>query len=317
VKSIPKIYALGHRYTQDIFDGEVWVQEKIDGSQFSFSVESIPGGTQLHCFSKSTEINLAAPGMFEAGVNTVRAMWHAGQIPEGWTFQCEYLAKPKHNVLTYACIPHGHLVLFDVRDPSGKYCPEEVDAWAKVFDITPVPTYYRGNGIVFFKDTVAELQHCPVFDLVEHDSILGGTKIEGIVIKNYGKQHAESQSGTAPMTAKIVSDRFKEKHLVGPLNRKAQPGELIQSIVSRYRTEARWLKAIQHLKESGKLVNGPEDIGPLLAELGTDLLAEEQEEIKQTLFDDHWKQIVRGVSDGFSQYYKKLLAGENSQINKQ
>jgi hypothetical protein len=307
VKSIPKIYALGHRYTQDIFDGEVWVQEKIDGSQFSFSVESIPGGTQLHCFSKSTEINLAAPGMFEAGVNTVRAMWHAGQIPEGWTFQCEYLAKPKHNVLTYACIPHGHLVLFDVRDPSGKYCPEEVDAWAKVFGITPVPTLFKGDVVL-----------CGTSHLLENDSVLGGCKIEGVVIKNYNKQHPEGESGLqAPMTAKMVSDRFKEKHLVGPLNRKAQPGELIQSIVSRYRTEARWLKAIQHLKESGKLVNGPEDIGPLLAELGTDLLAEEQEEIKQTLFADHWKQIVRGVSDGFPQYYKKLLAGENSQINKQ
>ena len=36
--SYPKVYALGHPATKDIFSGEVLVEEKIDGSQFSFGV---------------------------------------------------------------------------------------------------------------------------------------------------------------------------------------------------------------------------------------------------------------------------------------
>ncbi len=314
MKSIPKIYALGHRYTQSIFEGEVWVQEKIDGSQFSFSVETGTGMPRtLHCRSKSTEINLAAPGMFAAGVKIVLELFNAGQIPDGWTFQCEYLAKPKHNVLTYACIPAGHLVLFDVRDPDGKYLPEEVDAWAKALGIQPVPTFYRGPGNAFYKDTVAELQHCPVFDLVAHDSVLGGTKVEGVVIKNYGKQHAESESGTAPMTAKIVSEQFKERHAF-----KSHPkgeagfGPIGEKLVQQLRTEARWIKAIQHLKEAQTLVNAEEDIGPLVREIQRDLLEEESDWIKQQLFDEFKQGITRGVVQGFAQYYKHLLAGEGS-----
>ena len=41
--SYPKVYQLGHKAVLDIFSGPVVIQEKIDGSQFSFG---LVGGEQ-------------------------------------------------------------------------------------------------------------------------------------------------------------------------------------------------------------------------------------------------------------------------------
>ena len=44
MKNYQKVYALGHKYIQGIFDGDVLIEEKIDGSQINFS-KSIEDGT--------------------------------------------------------------------------------------------------------------------------------------------------------------------------------------------------------------------------------------------------------------------------------
>lgn len=36
----------------------------------------------------------ALSGMFQAAVNTARALFEAGKLESLWTYQCEYLAKP-------------------------------------------------------------------------------------------------------------------------------------------------------------------------------------------------------------------------------
>lgn len=43
IKAFPKIFALGTQYTEGIFDSEVEITEKIDGSQFNFGkIEGSP-----------------------------------------------------------------------------------------------------------------------------------------------------------------------------------------------------------------------------------------------------------------------------------
>lgn len=301
INAIPKIYTLGHRHTAGILEGEVRIQEKIDGSQFSFCFTA-GDVAMLECRSKGVVLS-GDPGMFKQAVDSVQAMMDNGQLPSGYVFQCEYLAKPKHNVLTYACIPAGNLVLFDVRNAAGEYIPDEVDTWAKVLGIQSVPTIWKGDSVPeSFFDT-----------LMERESILGGCKIEGIVIKNYGKSHAESASGKAPLTAKLVSDRFKEKHTNQMPSPKAKQNEFVPGIVARYRTEARWLKAIQHLKEANQLVNGPEDIGPLLKEIEHDVLMEEGNDIAQICLLAHWKEIIHGINGGFPEFYKNLLTNKTNE----
>ena len=50
--SYPSIYALGHRYLEELLLDPVLVEEKVDGSQFSFGVFEHPEGPELRCKSK-------------------------------------------------------------------------------------------------------------------------------------------------------------------------------------------------------------------------------------------------------------------------
>ncbi len=42
INSYPSVYQLGHKAIQNIFDGKVVIEEKIDGSQFSFGMINRP-----------------------------------------------------------------------------------------------------------------------------------------------------------------------------------------------------------------------------------------------------------------------------------
>lgn len=304
MKSIPKIYRLGERFTNGIFDGPVVIEEKIDGSQFSFSV--IDG--HLNCFSKSTVIDQTDPGMFVAAVATAQNLFIKGLLEPLWHYHCEYLAKPKHNVLAYARVPQNNLVLFDVKSPNF-YAPVGMKhRIADELGLEPVPVIYEGPLSVMPDSLGWPIAEPFIEGLMGKDSVLGGQKIEGVVIKNYAKQHADTQQeGAHPMTAKVVSDAFKERISCRPRRVKVGPGEEVERIVQALRTEARWVKAVQHLREAGILIDSSKDIGPLMKELHTDLEKEEQDWIKQELFDAFIKQIKHGVANGFPQWYQQLL----------
>jgi hypothetical protein len=83
LRSYSSIYNVGHRALAGLFDGPVIVEEKVDGSQFSFGL-----GTDdvLRARSKGAEINLEAPKkMLSRGVETVKALQAGGVLTPGWT----------------------------------------------------------------------------------------------------------------------------------------------------------------------------------------------------------------------------------------
>ena len=57
IHSYPTVFAIGHKMIADLFNGSVVVEEKVDGSQFSFGV--IDG--ELVCRSKGQQIVVNAP----------------------------------------------------------------------------------------------------------------------------------------------------------------------------------------------------------------------------------------------------------------
>jgi hypothetical protein len=242
--------------------------------------------------------------MFALAVNAVVSLHKRGLLTPGWIYRCEFLAKAKHNVLTYSRVPACNLVLFDVYRPDiSAYCtPRGKIEAAAILGLEPVRCLH--SGLMWTDDA----RGATLDQLMQAESSLGGTKIEGVVIKNYANATADG-----PQVAKIVSAEFKEKHAHGPINPKAGQGEHLAQIIAHLRTEARWRKAIQHLRETNALTNGPEDIGPLMKELATDILAEETDAIKQALFDAFWKTIVKGVSAGFPDFYKKILAQNSTE----
>jgi len=292
VRSYPSLFAVGHRQVAEIFQGDVVIQEKVDGSQFSFQIRD----GEIECRSKGAQLNMAAPDqMFSAGVAAV--VERAALLREGLIYRGEYLRRPKHNVLAYDRHPLGHIALFDVEDTSkGEgyfFSPAELADEAKRINLDVVPTLHVG--------ALTGPDHLRSF--LDLTSMLGGAKVEGVVVKNYARYTDDKKV----MMAKFVSEAFKEVH--GAEWRKENPtGTDVQtSLIASYRTPARWSKAVQHLREAGKLTDSPKDIGALIKEVGEDVHRECESEIKDALFAHFWPHIRRGLTGGLAEWYKDQL----------
>lgn len=288
--SYPKVYAIGHKAIAGIFDSDVIVEEKVDGSQFSFG--KVDG--ELVCTSRKTVLDLSAPGMFVEAVKSVEEI--APYIPEGWVFRGEYLKSPKHNTLAYDRVPSNHIILFDVMLGAEDYANRStLDKIAAIYGFETVPVLYEGKI-----ESAAQLE-----GFLENTSILGGQKIEGVVVKVASRDRFAADG--KPLIGKYVSEAFKEEHSGEWRKNNPSPGDVVDNIIERYRTYARWEKAIQHLRDSGNLENSPRDIGALVKEVQQDILSECGEEIEAILMNHFWKKISRGLTAGLPEWYKQRL----------
>jgi hypothetical protein len=233
--------------------------------------------------------------MFSLTVKQVSDLFNANKLRDGFLYRCEFLNKPKHNTLAYARIPAGNLVLFDVMiGPETYLSPAKKIEEAWFLGLEPIPNFWHGE---------AALSNEWLNVLLAKESILGGCKVEGIVIKNYDKFTVDKKI----MIGKFVSKEFKEKHQ--HQWKQSNPGakDVVQHLVTSLKTDARWNKAIQHLRDAGQLTETPADIGKLIKEIQADIQKEEQEEIMTFLFNHFWQQVARGVVAGFPEFYKKQL----------
>jgi len=142
-----------------------------------------------------------------------------------------------------------------------------------------------------------------LLSFLEQESVLEGTKLEGVVVKNYTMITSEKKVAIG----KFVSERFKEVQQKDWREKNPTQGDILQKLILSYRTEARWKKAIQHLEERGELEYDPKDIGNLLKEIKEDILKEEKEAIMQELFDYFWPKMERAVIGGAPEFYKEWL----------
>ena len=286
-----EVFILGHAALGELFFDPVIVEEKIDGSQYSFGL--IDG--EYTCRSKGKDQTPPlTDGMFDLAVANTKDL----PLREGWVYRGEFLGKPKHNALCYGRIPQRNVVIFDINPSLESYLsPEEKQAEAARLGLEAVPL----------------LAHATVGDwsilkgYLDHESFLGGSKIEGFVIKNYLRFGKDKKA----LMGKYVSEAFKEVH--SHEWKMANPGgqDIIQGLILQLRTEARWNKAIQHLRDQGELQSAPRDIGPLLKEINQDVLKEETERIKDVLFRWAWGKVSRGIVAGFPEWYKERLAEQS------
>lgn len=287
--SYPKVHAIGHRNIQDLFLDPVIIEEKVDGSQFSFGVFD----GELRCRSKGQQLIIDAPEkLFSEAVDAAVAL--APSLKDGWTYRCEYLKKPKHNTIAYERTPDKHLIVFDINTGHEHYMSrEDKQAEAARIGLEFVPCYFIGM--------VESVEQLKLF--LDCESILGGEKIEGIVAKNYNRFSIDGKA----MIGKLVRDGFHERNCAE--FRKANPKskDIVSNLIDTYRTTARWEKAVQHLAEAGKIQDSPTDIGILIKEIQSDMLEECGEEIKEALFRWAWPQIQRGIAGGAPKWYKDRL----------
>jgi hypothetical protein len=281
---------LGHKSVLGILDGDVVIQEKIDGSQFSFGL--LDGA--VRCRSKGVQIHVEDPGMFALAVET--ALGRSGVLRPGWTYRGEFLAKAKHNILPYGRVPRHGVILFDVDRGDQDYLgPGELRAEATRIDLESVPLFHEGP-VIAREDIERYLQT---------ESILGGCLVEGVVIKNYSKFNLDHKT----MMAKLVAPAFKETAQVegNRAYRGDSPEDLLRQLLMVYRTEPRWAKAVAHMRDDGTLLNAPQDIGPLIRAVQEDVARECEQEIKDSLWQWMWPKIRQGLTYGLPDWYKNRL----------
>ena len=295
IKAFPKIFHIGTSFISDIFVGPVEITEKIDGSQFVFG-KDLSG----HLFMRSKGAQLFAENpekMFEPAINYVLSIQQ--YISRNTAFYCEYLRSPKHNTLTYSRIPRNHLMLWGVSNFIGDRFTSQhtvIEEWADDLDIEPVPLLYYG-----------EIQHPDdILKFMHKESGLGGAEAEGVVVKNYAQQFLLGGQPIPVMAGKYVSEAFKEVHRTGWAKENTAVGKW-QAFKDGYATEARWAKAVQHLRDAGKLTDSPRDIGPLLKEIKDDIVAEEKEIIMEFLWKEFGPDVLRRAVAGFPDWYKQQL----------
>lgn len=300
INSYPSIYNLGHAAISDLLKGDVIVEEKIDGSQFSF-LKTEDG--EIQCRSKGAQLNLLAPeGMFLAGVEVVKRL--ADKMRPGYTYRGEYLQKPKHNALAYDRTPKDHIILFDVNPALETYLsPEEKNNLAAELGLESVRQLFVGK--------IEDVNHFR--QILDTESVLGGQKIEGVVIKpkNYDLFGRDKKC----LFGKFVSESFREVHAKSwdEEHKPKTGGDIIQILKEKYGTCARWQKALIHLREAGTLQGDPRDIGALMKEVPEDVLKECEAEIAAELFKWAWPQLRRMLTHGLPEWYKEELL--KSQFN--
>jgi hypothetical protein len=283
LRSYSKPLALTHKHAEELrkHGPHLLYQEKVDGSQFSFG---IVGGV-LRFRSRNVEVDPADPGMFARAVESVSPM---GLRP-GWTYRGEYLSKPKHNTLCYGRVPHGYVILFDIDRGHCDYAPSsELAEEAERIGLESVP-WWTADG-----------PFNPAW--LEEESCLGGAR-EGVVIKDYAQIGRDGKV----LMAKVVRKEFLEVHSGEWKKKHPTSKDIVGTIIEQYNTEARWAKAVQHLKEGPGLLNAPQDIGPLLKEVQQDIEKECAEEIAALLWKAHRKTILRGCIRGLPEWYKAQL----------
>lgn len=267
------------------------IQEKYDGSQFSFGkISGVP-------FARSKNLDLDFHNLqrvekqFKGACEYLQGInWDT--VRDNVIFYCETLSSRRHNKLTYERCPANHLVLFGMYKILGK-----VAMWS--FSQEDLAGYARFLGI----DFAQSLPKAVLSDMHIESSSLGGT-IEGYVIKF--PEWIDNLNN--PMMIKVVDPKFKEvKHTV------INQSNSIDDLFAQYCTESRWEKALQHLRDDGNTHNDMTDVGRLCREVVADCLEEEKENIKDRLYQLFEKQLKKRLVKGIPDWYTVVLANREKE----
>jgi len=301
INSYPKIHSIGHPQISELFNGEILLEEKVDGSAISWVVEN----QELFVRSKGVQLNVDVPEkLFSKAVEILKE--NINIFKSGVVYRGEYLSKKKHNCLNYDRVPKNNIIIYDIMTAPEAYVNyDEKKLEVERIGFEVVPLIYCGPGS---KMSVNDLR-----DMMTKISCLGGVNIEGFVVKNYSKFTFDGK----PMMGKYVSEIFKETNKVEWSKSNPTNKDILNLLIEEYRSKGRWNKALIHLKEKGSLTNSPKDIASLLKETQIDIEEECKEEIKEKLWNWAKSHIMRGAIKGLPEYYKEYLLNSQFIENKE
>lgn len=281
------------------------VEEKIDGSQFSFGhLPNMYGRYNLVAKSKNANLDTTHPmnDMFAPAIKHILSKQWYNIIPKDVVLRAEALSSVKHNRITYGRTPLGHCVVFGAEDlTTGRQVPEHV--WRTIASELGLETVMR-----FVSINTKDLTYQQIIDSVlkymECTSALGNSKIEGVVLKRE-RDHILTQDGV-PIFVKVVSEAFREIQSVP--KQKAEQNDIIGEIVDMVKLDAVYFKAIQHMQESTGLTYTNSDIGPLINQIKKEVVEDLKEPAKDLLWQWAEKQVLTGCVTPFAKFYQNYLS---------
>lgn len=298
--SYVKVLQLGDPRITDLLKQPHVVEEKVDGAQFRFGKV---GGKVLTGSHRVRFDEYRPPDkMFRVVVDYVDSI--AEQLPEGVMFFAEMLAKPKQNTILYGRAAKNGLMLFDAWDSGGKRWLnlQELSETASRLDIDPPNILAQSDGSE--PETLDTMERYLNTQSYLKSEIGTSAVIEGIVVKCYREALPVTYQQLPGLFGKYVRDSFKEENAVQWKGKKGSPTDMV---VSRFKTTARWEKAVLHANEEGKLEWSMRDMRTLLDEIERDI----EEEVKPMAVDMLWDtiehQIRKGLSSGFAEWWKQKL----------
>jgi len=216
----------------------------------------------------------------------------------------EAVCSTRHNVVQYQRVPRFYFVLYDLQEESTKkyLSLEELEEEGKRTNLETVATLYRNTD-----ESVSPYVICETLITAitkgEIKSMLGGD-VEGVVLKHHS--FVDSHGKKVSTKLKWVTEKFQERQT----EKKPPPEKLTHEgflvfLGSQFSTEARYHKAVQHLRERGILTDDlPTNITLLVEELDKDLQEEHTNLFKNYLWVEFSPIIKSHAREGFSQWYK-------------
>lgn len=299
MKKFPKVLTLGQPLLIEIFNDPVDLTSKIDGSQCRIHLTEF----NVECGSKN--VDTADVKMFELAYQQADRIWNENiwqTFGDDITLFTEFLNKPKHNVLKYDRVPKNNLYVFGALIDGNHLRTEELIELATELNIEP-PHIIASQIKIENPDDLN--------NYLETESILGGTKVEGIVIRNLYKSYPPLLVSTMaftdyPLVGKLVREDFKER-LNKEWSGKKQRETPLAKVTTEFLTDARFHKTIQHLNDNGELTYEMKDLKNIIPEFYRDLIDEEHDEIVKLAMEDFWRQLKRKCDNYTVQEWKRYL----------
>ena len=293
----PKVLHIGAPLVATVFYEEVELSEKVDGSQCRIELtdESVMVGSKNQ--------GIADPGMFEIAHEQGERIhsetdWRT--LGDHVTLFCEFLETPKHNTIKYDRVPLNHLYLFGAMLGTDHMVTGGLIEMAKHLVIDP-PNILDCKLI----ESAEELK-----EFMTRESYLGGSTVEGVVIKNYNRTYDPLQVHSQefigyPMTAKYVNKDFTAANAKqwNTISRKTG----VDAIIERFFIGDRFNKAIQHVREEGNITYMKKDLQYLIPEFFDDLMDEKKEAMTNMIMGEVFKVIKRRASHYVVQSYIEYL----------
>lgn len=281
-----------------------YIQEKVDGSQLSVSINK---DGSLTFWNKNKAISDQAK-VFAKACSMIKAI--QDKLNPEYRYHGEAVCCRRHGIVHYATVPPYYWILYDIQvEATRKYLSvDEMEAEAKRIGLAFVQRLYQNSD--------AAIQPIPIVqDLIdkiergELTSTLGGNSIEGVVLKHH---NFVSDKGITATKQKFVSSQFKERHAsgVGKSDRNMNPDEFLDMLGSQFNTAPRFTKAIQHLKEADKFQPKPNEMFKISQELDSDLEAECKALIQEFLWVEFSPKIFAASRKNLKEWYENFLKEE-------